>query len=333
MHLFEILLKLAAGFEDHNMKIIWKPTLAALVFLAVSCSTGTKSAPYWGEESSWYMNEGSDTVDVFYLVSTNVLSAQDDSGKEVYRALLTDEDRAVMGQEMEFVHSHIFGDGFNFFSPIYHQFTMRAIRLPEQEFKAEFSEVSKEVCDAFDWYMEHWNNGRRFILAGFSQGAMLTLELLRHMSDEQYGRMVAAYALGYRLSEEDLECPHIKAAQGESDTQVVVSFNTVLSEDGIWPLVSGNAATCINPVSWSTDTTKVDFLYTEADTTMSLSVSINEQDNVLYVSGGEEFFRNWMDRSFFSTASVSHDCLHHWDILLYDAAIHDNALTRCRAGR
>ena len=317
------------------MQNLVKVVLMVLPLIAISCSSEKKDSSYWSERSSWYESKDAEAlledVDVLYLVSTNVLSAQDADGNEVYRATLTDEERGFLEQEIAFVHENIFGDGFNFFSPYYHQFTMDAIRLPETEYRAVFAEVREEVCDAFDYYMEHWNNGRKFILAGFSQGAMLTLELLRHMTDEQFGQMVATYALGYRLSEEDLACPHIRAAQGENDTQVVVSFNSVLSEDGIWPLVSGNAATCINPVNWCTDSTAADLTYTESDTTMTLSVSMDEQDNVLYVSGGEEFFRDWMDSSFFSTTGVSHDCLHHWDILLYDKIIHDNAQVRCRA--
>ena len=53
--------------------------------------------------------------------------------------------------------------------------------------------------------MKNQNNGHRFILAGFSQGAMLTIDLLKHMTDEQFSRMVANYMLGYRLSEKDLQ--------------------------------------------------------------------------------------------------------------------------------
>ena len=305
-----------------------KVLLALAALVAAACSPRQNDCR-WADDSSWYRNAADNDVDVFYIVSTNVLSATDDSGSEVFCANLSDDDRTVMEQEISFVDGTIFGDGFNFFSPYYHQFTMDAIKLPEAEFKTVFADVAKEVCDAFDYYMAHWNGGRRFILAGFSQGAMLTLEVLKHMTDEQFGRMVAAYTLGYRLSEEDLASPHINAAQGASDTQVVVSFNSVLCEDGIWPFVSSGAAACINPVNWCTDTTRADFTYTEADTTMTLSVSIDACDNVLVVNGGEDFFRDWMDNSFFSTTSVSHDCLHHWDILFYDRFIHDNALLRC----
>ena len=314
------------------MKYIARIFLAALTLVAaLSCSEAGDGAPSrWGDASSWYVGSNAvpDSVDVFYLVSTNVLSAYDADSNEVYRANLTAEDLGYLDQEIDFVHENIFGQDFNFFSPYYHQFTMDATKLPEEEFRTVFSEVSAEACEAFDYYMEHMNNGRRFILAGFSQGAMLTLEVLKHMTDEQYNRMVATYAMGYRLSEEDLENPHIKAAQGESDTQVVVSFNSVLSEDGIWPFVSGNSVTCINPVNWTTDSTAADFTYTEGDTALDLTISVNEADNILYVSGGEDFFHNWMDNSFFATTGISHDCLHHWDILFYDSIIHDNAILR-----
>ena len=44
---------------------------------------------------------------------------------------------------------------------------------------------------------------------------------------DYYKRMVAAYAIGFAITKDDLEAyPHLKFATGESDTGVIVSWNT-----------------------------------------------------------------------------------------------------------
>lgn len=151
-------------------------------------------------------------------------------------------------------------------TPYYHQFTFESINLLTDSFQLEYRKVAEEACEAFDYYMAHMNQGRRFALVGFSQGGMLVLDVLRHMTGKQYARMVAAYAMGYRISTDDLKCRRIVPATDESTAGVTVSYNSVLNNSGIWPFVGGNAAAAINPVNWRTDSTTATFTYGEAST-------------------------------------------------------------------
>ncbi len=73
---------------------------------------------------------------------------------------------------------------FNYIAPYYHQFTFDALSLSIEQSAQEYRKVAAEVCEAFDYYMKHKNQGRRFVLVGFSQGGMLVLDQLKHMSDE-----------------------------------------------------------------------------------------------------------------------------------------------------
>jgi hypothetical protein len=44
---------------------------------------------------------------------------------------------------------------------------------------------------------------------------------------DYYQRMVAAYAIGYSITKDDLEAyPYLKFAEGESDTGVIISYHT-----------------------------------------------------------------------------------------------------------
>lgn len=267
-------------------------------------------------------------VEVFYIASTNVLSAVDEAGQKCYRAMLTREDSAAIGGEIAWVKGNMFDSAFTVTAPLYHQFTFDAISLPRAQFDSVYGLVAAEMCARFDAYMDSIGE-RPYVLAGFSQGGMLVLELLRHMTDEQYERMVAAYAMGYRLSREDLQHPHIHAAVCDSDRGVVISYNSVLSQEAIWPFVAGEAATCINPLNWRTDTVSASFEYKG----ITNRIHLDPETQVLMVeSDHPEVYREWMDRvGVFTELGVSHDCLHHWDLLFYNQQIHDNALKR--AGR
>lgn len=284
----------------------------------------------WANPTMWY-HPGTpyDTsqTDVFYLVSTEVLSATDSLGNEIWQSQLTPSDRSSITGEMAWIEQNMFRENFNLIAPYYHQFTFDAIiKTTHDHFDSIYKQVADEVCEAFDYYMEHNNNGRRFILAGFSQGAMLTLDLLRHMTDEQYQRMIACYTLGYRLTATDLQHPHIIAAQGDRDKGVVISFNSTQTKDAIWPFVSEGAATCINPINWHTDASPALFTFEET----SNEVHVDETSHVLIVSTDKPTYFDAFYNAvpLFERAGVSRKNLHHWDLLFYTSQIHDNALLR-----
>ena len=49
-----------------------------------------------------------------------------------------------------------------------------------------------DVREAFRYYIENLNEGRPFVLAGFSQGAQALVELLKELPESLHERMVAA---------------------------------------------------------------------------------------------------------------------------------------------
>lgn len=304
-----------------------KRAIFILVFTSLLlCGCNPKSREPAGRALDLY-DSGSevspDRPDLIYLVSTNVLSATDSEGRPQYTATLSDADRAWYKKEFDYVNSHICQGDFNLIAPYYHQYTFDSIQLDEKEFKAVYQQVTQEVCEFFDWYISSCNDGREFILAGFSQGAMLVLELLRHMDSEAFSRMAAAYMIGYRLSEEDLMHPQVNAACGADDRQVAISFNSVASPEGIWDFVSGGAACCINPVNWRTDSTPAEFSYDGDRGT----VRIDPELNVLTVDINPEKYDSWMRASpVFSFLNPANR--HHWDLMFYTQQIHDNALLR-----
>ena len=161
----------------------------------------------------------------------------------------------------------IYEDTGRMFSPYYRQMSINAYTLPEAEREQAKQIAYRDISAAFRWYLDNENDGRGIILAGFSQGSEMCLELLK----EYYGgesaeanalreRLIAVYSIGWSVTEEMTETyPQIVPAAEETDIGTVISFDC---EDGnvtetiIIP--AGMKALSINPLNWKTDGTAAD---------------------------------------------------------------------------
>jgi Protein of unknown function (DUF3089) len=115
----------------------------------------------------------------------------------------------------------------------------------------------KDVSQAFEYYLKHLNNDRPFILAGHSQGSMDLITLMREhfKSVKLQKQLVAAYLIGYSVTKEDFrQYPWMKPATGESDTGVIISYNSQAPWAKRSPVILSGAF-CINPLNWKTDGT------------------------------------------------------------------------------
>lgn len=145
----------------------------------------------------------------------------------------------------------------NIYMPFYRQLDAGFILRKDPDIELAYIRTvpGTDMEDAFDYYMEHYNNGRPYILAGHSQGSMVLRELLvdympKH--PKSYERMIAAYLIGFSITEEDLEkYPHLKYAEGPDDTGVIISYNTEAPRvDGKNTTLLDRAVT-INPITWT----------------------------------------------------------------------------------
>lgn len=156
----------------------------------------------------------------------------------------------------------IYEESATMYAPYYRQMTFPAYSLSDEEMKPYLETAYHDVAAAFEYYIENCNNDRPIILAGFSQGSQLLLMLLEeYFDDSEYQeKLVAAYCIGWRITEEDLaQYPHLKMAQGENDTGVIISFNSEaegIDESLVVP--KGIKTLGINPLNWKTDQTPAD---------------------------------------------------------------------------
>lgn len=152
----------------------------------------------------------------------------------------------------------IFAATANFYAPYYRQIGMPVyIATPEE--RAIYTQVAfSDIKAAFRYYMDNFNEGRPFILAGFSQGAQLVLELLKNdvITSREQQRLIATYAIGWQITPEDLlKYSQLKMARGETDTGVIVSWNTEAPEV-TYSLLVPQKTLGINPLNWQTTSAK-----------------------------------------------------------------------------
>jgi len=279
-------------------------------------------APDYSDTTMW-ITEDCDTegtgADVFYVVSTwekDWITA--DSSVCHYADVWNPTHRERMAEEINRVAAYM-APGNRFYAPYYRHATIEAFETQNEDTVYSRTRLAmSDVCEAFDQFLAHRDQRRPLVIAGFSQGGLAVVELLKHMDDETYDQLAAAYVLGYKVTPEDtLQTKHIKAAQDESDTGVTICYNTVKDVKYIKPVI---AATCmgINPVNWRTDATPA----TLHDT---ITVILSPEYHVLVVSGysGSEYkpYKNLLN------VGDIHSC-EPW---LYSECLQKNIAVRARA--
>jgi len=300
-----------------------KRIFSAITFaLLLSFSLTACRQSEWNQPDAWYRSEkqiNSEYADVFYLVSTNILSERMPDGKVSYRAVNTREEKEILAREMHHLESKVFPDSLNFFAPYYHQHTMEAMDLSPEEYGKLAAEITDEVYEAFKFYLRNINHSRPVVLVGFSQGAMLITEMLKRMTPREFSHVAAAYILGWGLNEDDCKSGNIIPASGKEDTGVCISFNSVADTSAVWKAVMNNAGYSINPVNWTTGAEEASFQYAGQE----LSVHLDTTRKVLIVN-------NFTEAALPFTAIWPEGCLHFYEIQFYNSSLNSNALLRVR---
>jgi hypothetical protein len=112
-----------------------------------------------------------------------------------------------------------------------------------------------DVDRAFAYFLEHYSNGRPFIIASHSQGTTHAFTLIRKRIDGTplADRMVAAYIIGGGITDKDVAAlKTVRACEGAADLHCIVHWAT-FGEGATLDRESGDKTLCINPLSWKRD--------------------------------------------------------------------------------
>jgi putative cell wall-binding protein len=216
-----------------------------------------KSFISYGNSSLWAysaVGEGKD-VDLFLIAPTADMGRAGNMNMSL-------EDTKTMSKFLGALNMErgIYSDTCRMYAPYYRQVTGAALTTAEEQYY--YRTAYADVKNAFLYYMEHENNGRPFILAGFSQGAELCISLMKDLfRDGAYAdQLVETYAIGWRLTEEETSAyPQLKLASGEKDTGSIVIFDAEAAEvTNPFIIPEGTKSLSINPLNWKTDSTPAD---------------------------------------------------------------------------
>ena len=249
-------------------------------FIFINCKTAYKTSafdegsipakPSYSQNESWAVLPGKypkdliqitgdyieKQADVFYIYPTLFSDRKNPS----LNADIFDEDfrkeiiqKAIKYQASAWVSSA------NLYAPFYRQAHYRIFSEPfsivdlrnESPGIGAWNLAYEDLKNAFEYYLENYNNGKPIIIATHSQGTMHAIQLMKDYFDEKplKEKLVAAYLIGIRILPNEFKS--IKPMINPDDVGGFVSWNTYKMNNlpkEKW--FKGGVTT--NPISWNT---------------------------------------------------------------------------------
>jgi Protein of unknown function (DUF3089) len=168
----------------------------------------------------------------------------------------------------------VFNSCCRIFAPRYRQATFYSFPGMQKGGREALEIAYKDVLDAFNVYLENYNNGRPFFIAGHSQGSLLIMRLLEERIEGTplAKQLVAAYPLGYWFPGDKFGATLNTIVPATSPTRLhsVVAYDTFLEGGGPmrkmdkgeisyskngqleWKKRTDLVPLCVNPLNWST---------------------------------------------------------------------------------
>ncbi len=196
-------------------------------------------------------------VDCFYIYPTVDLSLA--PANHINFADRTPESRTAMVQAARL------SEVCAVYAPLYRQVTIGTYFASQEKRERFLATAYSDVYDAFLHYMGTYNQGRKIVLVGHSQGADMISRLLRQVFDQDptmRERLVLAMPIGGPV-----EVPQGKLVGGSfsniplcsrpEETGCVIAFRTYRAggdtSEAIFPPPKGHEPACVNPVEPGAD--------------------------------------------------------------------------------
>lgn len=257
-------------------------TLLCVLYISGRAQEIMPPAPHYEDALQWYIHDQKGVADIFYVISTETGDHMEGADTCHFANTQDPLQRSQMFMEMAAVDSFYTGK-LNYYSPYYRQASLHTL-ADGKKLTSRMLRAIEDVKQSWRYYLTHFNQGRPFVLAGYSQGAAAVIEILKEMPDSIAQRMVASYIIGYKVTADDMDViPNLRPARGATDCGVTVCFNSVASPDSEIDLVSGGNQLCINPVNWRRDTVSASFVYDFPPMKERLSVACDPEHHLLIV--------------------------------------------------
>ncbi len=252
--------------------------LSGFIFLILSVSlsalppfkeTKTPEAPDYSNEFYWstlpfredaadmipksetWISDSIKQVDVFYIYPTLFTKGN------TWNADLQDKklNKRIDHLPVKY-HASVFNQVGRVYTPRYRQANIDAYFDTTDARQQCFDLAYQDIKTAFEYYLQHYNNGRPIIIASHSQGTTHSRRLLKDFFDtpEMKAKLVCAYAVGYALYRDSYEV--LTPCQKPEETNCYVTWATFKEGFEYKDKLNYFGDVCVNPVSWTTDTTK-----------------------------------------------------------------------------
>lgn len=249
---------------------------SALFFLCVSCVTIPKgnfsdvklSAPDYALPKNWSAlpdrldsadlvaipewkdMQATAAADVFFIHPTSYIGkkGQKNWNADLYDAKVNEDvDAAPIRYQ-----ATIFNAAGKIYAPRYRQAHLNAFFTKKKaDAKQALDLAYEDVRNAFKYYLDHYNRGRPFILAGHSQGSLHAKALIKEFIDGTplQKQLIVAYLPGWHISEDDFN--NIPPCATPDQTGCFTSWRTV--KEGYEPRLlhmPDKNIVVTNPVRW-----------------------------------------------------------------------------------
>ena len=191
-------------------------------------------------------------VDVFFIHPTGYMHAYDWNSPLDPNSMTEENTKWMMANQASAYNSCC-----NVYAPRYREASIfRYMGAPEDIAEKAMDFAYADVERAFQYFLDHYSNGRPFIIASHSQGTGHGLRLVQQKIDGTplAQRMVAAYLIGNRISDKDVAALHtVHACNGPTDTGCIIHWATFGDGGGPDAGAFPDKLLCVNPLSWLRD--------------------------------------------------------------------------------
>ena len=190
-------------------------------------------------------------IDVFFLHPTTYTGSR--RSERNWNASAADEalNRKTDSSTILF-QATIFNGAGRVFAPRYRQAHLDAFFSRDKKSAQQALDLAyTDIQAAFRYYLEHWNQGRPFIIAGHSQGGLHGMTLIRDTIENTalMRQLVAAYLVGWPVKSGYFKT--IKPCQSPTDTNCFCTWRTWERNFGLRHVLNEDVV-CTNPLTWTT---------------------------------------------------------------------------------
>lgn len=188
------------------------------------------------------------TVDVFFIHPTTYLrKVNDQMNGDITNEQLNSrtDNRTILNQASAF-------NEYRVFAPRYRQANYSAYLSFMGGYQHVFDTAYEDVKKAFQYYLEHWNNGHPFFIAAHSQGSQHAVRLIKELMEGTAleKKLIAAYVIGIP----PVKNPNLRTPPCNDSTQTgcYIAWNTFTEEfRNQFNFLGRTELQTVNPLTWT----------------------------------------------------------------------------------